>query len=88
MSETVSKEDLQVIKDLDNKKTMARLQAEKAALLSKNADLEYDNAVLALYSKHSLKVGGDTIKDTGEIVRAKEVVIQDEIDTPEVAQNE
>lgn len=77
MSEIVSKEDLQTIRELDNKKVMARLQAEKAALLSKNADLEYDNAVFVLYSKYSLKIGEDTIKDTGEIVRAKQVVVED-----------
>lgn len=72
MSEKITTEELNAVRDAKNKAVFATNTAEKARALAQVAELEAQNFILSLYNKYSLKIGDDVIMENGDIVRKTE----------------
>lgn len=68
--ERITEGELELIKQSRAKQETANLQAEKFVALLKIANLEFDNLVMNVYNKYGLRVGKDTILESGVINRA------------------
>lgn len=71
--EKITEGELELIKQARGKQETANLQAEKFVALLKIANLEFDNLVISVYNKYGLRVGKDTILDSGVINRSPDL---------------
>jgi hypothetical protein len=69
MIETITKEELDAVKEARAKLANTKIEAEKFVAIHRVADLEATNLILSIYNKYNLKSGTDSIREDGTIVR-------------------
>lgn len=72
MTDSISTEELQQIKDLKSKSEIAKLEAEKAIAISEKSVLEFEKLILQIFNKYKLDMVLDSLNLDGKIVRGKQ----------------
>jgi hypothetical protein len=69
--EKVSEAELMQIKIAKLTTTLKHTEAEKAEVIAKATDLEFENLVLRIYLKYGLELGTDQITEDGTLIRSE-----------------